>query len=90
MPRYYFHFMWPDDAVRDTIGVELEGFSAAYQCACGLVHQVRIRFPGTDENWWIEVSDGINYKPIVILPAMVPGAKLRRLRALTSSQHGRR
>ena len=24
MPRYYFHFKWPDDAVRDTQGVELE------------------------------------------------------------------
>ena len=37
MPRYYFHFIWPDDAVRDTKGVELEGFTAAYRHACGLV-----------------------------------------------------
>jgi len=38
MQRYYFHFLWPDDAVRDTEGVELEGFDAAYHYACRLVH----------------------------------------------------
>jgi Domain of unknown function (DUF6894) len=39
MPRYFFHFVWPDDAVRDTKGVELEGLEAAYRHAIGLVHQ---------------------------------------------------
>ena len=62
MPRYYFHFIWPDDAVRDTKGVELEGFTAAYRHACGLVQQVRIRFSDADEDWWIEVSDGVGGK----------------------------
>jgi hypothetical protein len=71
MPRYYFHFMWPDDAVRDTKGVELECFTAAYRHACGLVNQVRIRFSNADEDWWIEVGDDQNGKPTVILPAMV-------------------
>ena len=71
MPRYYFHFKWPDDAVRDTQGVELEDFTAAYRHACGLVHQVRIRFADANEDWWIEVSDDQNGKPTVILPAMV-------------------
>ena len=71
MPRYYFHFMWPDDAVRDTKGVEMEDFTAAYRHACGLVHQVRIRFSNTDADWWIEVSDDANEKTTVILPAMV-------------------
>ena len=71
MPRYYFHFRWSDDAVRDTQGVELEGFTAAYRHACGLVHQVRIRFADANEDWWIEVSDDQNGKPTVILPAMV-------------------
>ena len=71
MPRYYFHFMWPDDAVRDTQGVELEDFTAAYRHACGLVHQVRIRFSNADEDWWIEVSDGVGGKPTLVLPGMV-------------------
>jgi Domain of unknown function (DUF6894) len=69
MPRFYFHFTWSDDAVRDTEGVELEGFSAAY---CALVQQVRARFSGAEENWWIEVSEGVGGKTTVILPAMVP------------------
>ena len=30
MPRYYFSFRWPDDAVTDTEGVELENFADAY------------------------------------------------------------
>jgi hypothetical protein len=72
MPRYYFHFIWPDDAVRDTKGVELEGFTAAYRHACALVHQVRIRFSDADEDWWIEVSDGVGGKRTLVLPAMVP------------------
>ena len=36
MPRYYFHFRWADDAVKDTEGVELAGFDTAYHYACGL------------------------------------------------------
>ena len=80
MPRYYFHFKWPDDAIRDTKGVDLEGFSAAYRYACGLVHQVRIRFPDADDHWWIEVGDGTGGKPTVILPAMVPGVGTPKLR----------
>jgi len=51
MQRYYFHFLWPDDAVRDTEGVELEGFDAAYHYACRLVHLVRKRVPAADEDW---------------------------------------
>ena len=71
MPRFYFHFTWCDDAVRDTEGVELEGFSAAYRHACALVHQVRARFSSGEEDWWIEVSEGIGEKTTIILPAMV-------------------
>jgi hypothetical protein len=33
MPRYYFNFRWPDDAVTDTEGVELESFGDAYATA---------------------------------------------------------
>ena len=73
MQRYYFHFLWPDDAVRDTEGVELEGFDAAYQYACRLVHLVRQRFPAADEDWWIEIDGGTG-KPTALLPAMVRGA----------------
>jgi Domain of unknown function (DUF6894) len=80
MPRYYFHFLSPDDAVLDKEGVELEGYEAAYDHACGLVHQVRIRFPASKENWWIEIGDGTG-TPATILPAMIPGTNIRRLRA---------
>jgi hypothetical protein len=88
MQRYYFHFRWPDDAVRDTEGVELEGFDAAYQHACWLVQQVRSRFPAADEGWWIEISDGLS-KPTAVLPATVRGANILKLRALKSSRASR-
>ena len=78
MPRYYFHFRWPDDAFKDTEGVELEGFPAAYRHACGLVHHVRVRFSDADEDWWIEISDGLSGMPTVILPAMIPAPGRRR------------
>ena len=78
MPRYYFSFRWPDDAVTDTEGVELEGFTAAYLHACTLVHQVRLRFSGADDDWWIEISDGLSGKPTVILPAMISTPARRR------------
>jgi hypothetical protein len=80
MPRYYFHCVWPDDAVFDTEGVELEALEAAYHHACALVQQVRSRFPAAGEDWWIEVSDG-NSTPTTVLPAMVSGAKIPKLRA---------
>jgi hypothetical protein len=79
MQRYYFHFMWPDDAVFDPEGVEFENFQAAYHHACGLVQQVRSRFPATDQRWWIDVIDGVGASTAV-LPAMVPGARLPKLR----------
>jgi hypothetical protein len=72
MPRYFFHFVWPDDAVRDTKGVELEGLEAAYRHAIGLVHQVRVRFSDADNNWLIEISDEAGRKPLVVLPSIVP------------------
>jgi hypothetical protein len=78
MPRYFFHFVWPDDAVRDTKGVELEGFSAAYSHACGLVHQVRVSFSDADEEWLIEISDGKGGEPTLVPPAMVPRLRSRR------------
>ena len=77
MQRYYFHFLWPDDAVFDKEGRELENFEAAYLHACELVQEVRRRFPAAGEGWWIEVSDG-TATPTTVLPAMVPGVpKLR-------------
>ena len=53
MQRYHFHFKWPDDAVFDEEGIELENFTAAYLHACELVHQVRRRFPAAGSDWWI-------------------------------------
>ena len=41
MQRYYFHYLWPDDAVFDEEGVELDDHEAAYRHACALVQQVR-------------------------------------------------
>ena len=49
-----------DDAVTDAKGVELESFADAYRHACGLVQQVRRRFSDADEDWWIEISDGLS------------------------------
>jgi hypothetical protein len=89
MQRYYFHFRWPDDAVRDTEGVELEAFAAAYDYACGLVWQVRSRFPAADEGWWIEISDGIS-KPTAVLPAMVQAPIFPNSERLKSSRATRR
>ena len=74
MQRYYFHFLWPDDAVRDTEGVALHSSDAAYHYACRLVHRVRSHFPAAHEDWWIEVDNGSD-NPIAILPAMVPGGR---------------
>lgn len=79
MQRYYFHFLWADDAVRDKEGVALQGFDAAYSYACRLVHRVRSHFPAAEEDWWIEVDDGSN--PIVVLPAMVPSGRGREASA---------
>jgi hypothetical protein len=79
MPRYHFHFLWPDDAVFDQEGRELEGYEAAYRYACGLVRQVRRRFPAADEDWWIEISDATG-TPTTILPAMVARANTAKLR----------
>ncbi len=79
MHRFYFHFLWRDDAVFDKEGIELEDFEAAYLHACELVHQVRSRFPSANEDWWIEISDGVG--TTTLLPAMVPGAGIAKLRA---------
>ena len=78
MPRYYFNFRWPDDAVTDAEGVELESFADAYRRARVLVQQVRGRFSDADEDWWIEISDGPSGNPTVILPSMVPMPGPRR------------
>jgi len=78
MPRYFFHFVWPDDAVRDTKGVELEGLEAAYRHAIGLVHQVRVRFSDANDDWLIEISDETGRKPLVALPSIVPMFGRRR------------
>jgi Domain of unknown function (DUF6894) len=80
MPRYYFHLLWSDDEARDTQGLELDGFDAAYKYACGLVRQVRHRFPHADEDWWIEVGDGIS-PPTAVIPAMVSGGRVPSPRA---------
>jgi hypothetical protein len=78
MPLYFFHFVWADDAVRDTKGVELEGLGAAYRHALGLVHRVRIRFPDAGDDWLIEIGDETGRKPLVILPARIPVFGRRR------------
>ena len=79
MQRYHFHFKWPDDAVFDEEGIELENFTAAYLHACELVHQVRRRFPAAGSDWWIEISTGLD-TPTTILPSMVPGANTAKRR----------
>ena len=47
MPRYYFHFLWPDDAVVDKEGLELENYTAAYSHACAMVQQIPKTLPSS-------------------------------------------
>ena len=68
MPRYFFHFVWAEDAVKDEQGVELEGLSAAYWHAIDMVHRVRVKFPDADNDWIIEITDETDRKPLVVLP----------------------
>ena len=68
MPRYFFHFVWAEDAVKDEQGVELEGLSAAYWHAIDMVHRVRVKFPDAGSDWLIEIADEIDRKPLVVLP----------------------
>ena len=68
MPRYFFHFVWAEDAVKDEQGVELEGLSAAYWHAMDMVHRVRVKFPDAGNDWLIEIADETNRKPLVVLP----------------------
>ena len=46
--------------------------------------QVRHRFPHADEDWWIEVGDGIS-PPTTVIPAMVSGGRVPSLRAAPRS-----
>ena len=68
MPRYFFHFVWAEDAVKDEQGVELEGLSAAYWHAIDMVHRVRVKFPDAGVDWLIEIADETHRKPLVVLP----------------------
>ena len=68
----------PGSLMSNFEGVELESFADAYRHACGLVQQVRGRFSHADEDWWIEISDGLSGNPTVILPSMVPAPGRRR------------
>lgn len=68
MPRYFFHFVWPDDAHRDTKGIEFDGLVPAYWHAIGLARRVRHEFPDVESDWLIEISDEAGRKPLVVLP----------------------
>ena len=72
MPRYFFHFVWPDDAFRDTKGLEFEGLVPAYWHAIGLVRRVRYDFPDAGNDWLIEIGDEAGRKPLVVLPMSGP------------------
>jgi hypothetical protein len=78
MPRYFFHFVWSDVAVRDSKGVELEDLEAAYRHAIGLVRQVRVRFSDSDDDWLVEISNETGEKPLVVLPSIVPRPHTKR------------
>jgi hypothetical protein len=69
MPRYFFHFVWAEDAVKDEHGVELEGLGAAYWHAIEMVRRVRVRFPDAGNDWLIEIADETDRKPLVVVPA---------------------
>ncbi len=78
MPRYFFHFVWGNDAVRDTEGVELEGLGTAYWHAMEMLHRVRVKFPDAGDDWLIEISDEAGRRPLVVLPASAPVFGRRR------------
>jgi hypothetical protein len=72
MPRYFFHFVWADDGVKDEEGVELEGLGAAYWHALEMVHRVRVKFPEAGNEWLIEIADETDRRPLVVLAGSVP------------------
>ena len=72
MPRYFFHFVWPDDACRDSQGVEFDGLVPAYWHAIGLARRVRHEFPDAGNDWLIEIGDESGRKPLVVLPTGGP------------------
>jgi uncharacterized protein DUF6894 len=78
MPRYFFHFVWADDAVKGEEGVELEGLKAAYRHAVEMVHRVRVKFPEAGDEWLIEIADETDRRPLVVLPGSVPVFGRRR------------
>jgi hypothetical protein len=69
MPRYFFHLVSPDRAVRDENGVELDGLSAAHWHAVKLTFQIRYFLPDDDDDWVIEISDEAGGTPLVFLPS---------------------
>jgi hypothetical protein len=81
MPRYFFHFVWGNDSVRDEEGVELEGLEAAYLHALEMLHRINVHFPDPGDDWVIEISDEAGRKPLVVLPASAPVFGRRRNRA---------
>ena len=80
MPRYFFHFVWGNDAVRDTEGVELAGLGGAYLHAMEMLLRVRVNFPEAGDGWVIEISDEAGRKPLVVLPTSAPAFGRRRRR----------
>jgi hypothetical protein len=78
MPRYFFSFVWANEAVRDTEGAELEGLPAAYLRALEMLHRIRVNFPDPGHDWVIEISDDAGRKPLVILPFSVADFRGRR------------
>ena len=85
MPRYFFHFVWAEDAVKDEQGVELEGLSAAYWHAIDMVHRVRVKFPDAGNDWLIEIADETDGKSLLFFPGLRTKAyRLRKVGPLTT------
>jgi hypothetical protein len=78
MPRYFFNFVWANEAVRDTEGAELEGLPAAYLRALEMLHRIRVNIPDPGDDWVIEIRDDAGGKPLVVLPFSVADFRGRR------------
>jgi hypothetical protein len=72
VPRYFFHFVWPNDVFRDTTRVEFEGLVLAYWYQLDWYGKCVPIFPDAGNDWLIEIGDETGRKPLVVLPTSGP------------------
>ena len=68
MPRYFFHLVSADHALRDDEGLDLEELSAAHRHALKLQRQIRVYVNDLTTEWTVKVSDDRGATALIILP----------------------